>query len=107
MIRESRAVLHAPRAHELSAAQLLRHLPEAAVLADVDSGRVVYLNTAAERLLGYSAEEAQEQSIDALVPGLRHAPGEGSKGSPWRPARRKSGELIPVELVLSHVDALP
>jgi PAS domain-containing protein len=46
----------------------VRRLSEAVIVADVDSGRMVLWNPAAERMFGYSAVGAADVPFEALAP---------------------------------------
>ena len=88
--------------------------PDGIVCADA-AGRITFWNAAAERLFGYSAEEALGQSIDLIVPTrMRGGHGGGlhrvAAGESLRlvgrtielPACDKAGTEFPIELSLSQ-----
>jgi PAS domain S-box-containing protein len=52
---------------EVDADALLQSVGDAVVLADAE-GRIVYWNPAAERLFGYTEEEALAGTLDLIVP---------------------------------------
>ncbi|HKD77823.1 MAG TPA: PAS domain S-box protein [Ktedonobacterales bacterium] len=52
---------------EQFAVTLLQSMSDAVVYADVN-GRIQYWNTAAERMFGYSAADALNQSLDIIIP---------------------------------------
>jgi PAS domain S-box-containing protein len=89
---------------------------EAVIVADLSTGCIVLWNPAAERLFGYSADEAVGQRIEILmdegIGNVHHAgleryrrSGHGliiDAGKPVEvPARTSAGECIRVELTLS------
>ncbi|MBM3271225.1 MAG: PAS domain S-box protein [Candidatus Sericytochromatia bacterium] len=92
---------------------------DAIVVANAETGRIVLWNPAAERLFGYTAEEAVGQPVEIIVPDrLRRAHEqaferyrETARGlavdapAPREvPARGKSGEEFPVELTVSPIE---
>lgn len=100
--------------------QLFWRIPEAVIVGDAASGRIVLWNPAAETLFGYSTAEAVGMLIEALIPehlkprhraGLAgyHATGRGSAIDSdvalELPARRKTGENLTIELTLSPIEA--
>lgn len=114
----------APRTEALRPAdvglgQLFVHTRDAIVVGNVDSGRIVLWNPAAEHLFGYTADEAFGQPISMLIPPaiarLHHASlalyrrtGEGAVLASRAPvevsALSKSGVEIRVELSLVALD---
>jgi PAS domain S-box-containing protein len=58
----------APLPEGLGLAQLFLHTHDAAVVANIDTGRIVLWNPAAERLFGYAAAEAVGQPMEMLIP---------------------------------------
>ena len=93
---------------------------DAVIAGDASVGRIVLWNPAAERLFGYSADEALGMPIEALVPpplkgrhrdGLARfaARGEtnlvGTGRAVELPARHKDGRQLWVELTLTAVDS--
>src|SRR5436190_2453902 len=103
---------------DLGIGRLFEDVRDAIVVAEAATGRIVLWNPGAERLFGYSVEEALALSVEALVPphlkarhrqGMAHyhATGHGrivDAGAAIEvPARRKTGEEIAVELSLSPV----
>jgi len=93
---------------------LTRSAVDAIISAD-KSGRITDWNPAAQRIFGYSADEAIGQSLEILMPERfrrSHAAGVGrlASGGSARVAGathelwgiRKSGEEFPIELSLSH-----
>jgi PAS domain S-box-containing protein len=96
-------------------ANLVEHSPHAVILAGAD-GAVMVWNEAAERIFGYSAEEAMGQSLDIIVPekfreahwtGYDHALAAGEtkyagKAMPTK-AVRKDGKEIYVELSFAMI----
>lgn len=96
-------------------ALVLEGLNDAVIVGD-DQNRVVYLNPAAERLLGWRSGELDGQRITTIVPQHLHeahiigysrflVTGEPRLiGRPVRvPARHRDGREIPVELMLGTV----
>ena len=86
-------------------ATLVRSLADAVVIAD-PTGTIVFWNTAAERLFGWSAAEAVGQQLDLIVPervrerhntGFRHAMAAGET---------KYGEQL-LEVPASHRNGRP
>lgn len=90
---------------------------DAIITAD-EQGRIVYLNPAAERIFGYAAGEAVGQPLMLLAPEddrKRYADGYAAIIKTDRPelrtsvyeanARRKNGEIFPVELAVSRWQA--
>src|SRR5687768_12301338 len=65
----------------LSAVQLLQGLAESAVVFDGESGVVLLLNPAAERLFGRSAADVLGQPCEALLPGLSGAASSAEGGA--------------------------
>ena len=92
---------------------LVRDAPDAIVFSDAE-GIIRYWNRGAERLFGYSASEAQGQSLDIIVPEpqrMRHwegyrrvmATGESRYGEGAVlavPALRKGGSRVSVEFTI-------
>lgn len=102
--------------------RLFMALPNPIIVADASDGRIVLWNPAAEALLGYSAEEARQFTVDALVPerfrtahvaGRIHyaATGRGPfVGADRRmavAALRRDGTEVEVELTLSALEVAP
>src|SRR5918911_611804 len=101
---------------DLGIGRLFEQLHEAAIVAEVGSGRVALWNPAAERLFGYAADQAVGQLIeDLIVPerlqGAHRAglarfreTGHGALVDTQRvaelPARTQAGEELTVELSL-------
>ncbi|HEV8635020.1 MAG TPA: ATP-binding protein [Chloroflexota bacterium] len=92
--------------------ELFSRMRDAVVVADADSGRITTWNPAAERLFGYTAEEAVGQPLAILAPERpptagRHPLSPGplvDSDTPCElPARRKDGREIQVELTLSSI----
>jgi two-component system sensor kinase FixL len=92
------------------------------VVGDIDSGRIVLWNPAAESMFGYAAAEALGQPIEILIPpaiarlhsealALYRRTGHGaivSSGRPIEvPAVTRSGDEIRVELSLVPVEGTP
>lgn len=105
-------------ANDLNVGVLFGRLLDAVVIARLGTGRIVLWNPAAEKLFGYSADEAIGRSIELLMPapitqvhraGLERylRTGHGliiDAGEPVEvPARHKSGDEFRVELALSTV----
>lgn len=103
---------------ELGVGVLFDAVLDAIVISRGD-GAIAFWNPAAERILGYSAEEARGMNVDQLVPAefleRHHAgiaryreTGHGriiDSGKPIEvPALRKDGERVWVDLTLSRVD---
>ena len=107
------------RPQDLGIGQLFWRIREAVVVADVGTEQVVLWNPAAERLFGYTADEAVGLRLDALVPtalrdlhhaGIRRYSAEGrgrlvdSDATIELPARHKDGRDVPIEMTLSSVE---
>ena len=56
------------RPGDVGVGRLFWAMADAVVVVDVDSGRIVLWNPAAETLFGYSAAEAIDLPVEALVP---------------------------------------
>jgi PAS domain S-box-containing protein len=108
-----------PLPEGLGLAQLFLHTSDAAVVSDVDTGRIVLWNPAAQRLFGYTAAEAIGQSMHMLIPpdvarvhyeALAHyrRTDDGDRLDSVRPmnvsALTKSGDEIRVELSFVPID---
>jgi PAS domain S-box-containing protein len=102
--------------------RLFWRVAEAVVAADVEAGRIVLWNPAAQRMFGYAAEEAIGQPIELLMPERFKEPhrtgiaryresGQGRIVDAVHPiamvARRKSGQEFDVELSLISLDDEP
>src|SRR5689334_8427499 len=107
---------------QLGIGVLFTRIREAVIVADLATGRIVLWNPSAERLFGYTAEEACGMPIEALIPVYlqsRHqegfsyyqATGHGllidSASAIELPAIRKDGQEISVEIALSPLDDVP
>jgi PAS domain S-box-containing protein len=107
---------------DLGIGRLFEDVRDAVVVANAADGQVILWNPAAERMFGYSAEEASSLVVEELVPprfkrqhraGLAHyfATGHGvivDAGAVVEvPALRKSGDEIQVEFSLNPVDNAP
>lgn len=92
-------------------------LPEAVIVSTVD-GRIIYVNSSLEKLLGYSAEELQGENISKLVP---QQPGQRAEPMKWLTrwaaegqdaqsrfldltGRTKDGREMPVDVRVSEGD---
>src|SRR5215211_4182271 len=107
------------RPRDLGFGRLFWRIPEAVIVGDADSGRIVLWNPAAEALFGYPAAEAVGMLLEVLVPdrlkdqhraglarfraGGRGAVIEGGRAIEL-PALHKTGEEIFVELSLSPIE---
>lgn len=106
---------------QLGMGRLFWALPDAVIVGDTRSGDIVLWNPAAERMFGYSADEAVGLPLEVLVPdvlrekhrqGLRHygATGHGhiidSQTAVEVPALCKDGRQVSVELMLSPIAKL-
>jgi len=106
---------------QLGMGRLFWALPDAVIVGDTRNGEIVLWNPAAERMFGYSADEAVGLSLEVLVPdvlrekhrqGLRHygATGHGhiidSQTPVEVPALCKDGRQVMVELRLSPIAEL-
>lgn len=107
---------------DLGIGRLFEHVRDAVVVADATNGQVVLWNPAAEKMFGYSADEAASLPVEVLVPtqlkprhraGLAHyvATGHGAivdgDAVVEVPAVRKSGDQITVELSLNRISDAP
>ncbi len=107
---------------DLGLGQLFLHTRDAIVVANIDSGRIVLWNPAAQQLFGYTPAEAIGQPMDMLIPpaiarlhheALAHyrRTDEGALINSQRPmevpAITKSGDEIRVELSLLALDERP
>jgi PAS domain S-box-containing protein len=96
--------------------ELFNRVRDAVVVADVESGRIVLWNPAAQGVFGFSADQAAALSLDALIPDrFRSAhhrgvqqyreTGHGAFIDDERPVEvvglRADGSLVPVELTLA------
>jgi len=95
---------------------LLTEIPDAVVYADRD-GAIRFWNSGAERIFGFSAEEALGQSLDIIIPerlrqrhwdGYRHmmATGQSRYGAGDLlsvPAVNKAGESLSVQFTVAPV----
>lgn len=95
------------RSSEARVRALVEHMLEGLIVANAD-GVVQELNPAAQRMFGYSRDEIVGQSIRRLMPEDEAASPDAlsqayeravGRTSEWQ-ARRKSGELFPMELQL-------
>jgi PAS domain S-box-containing protein len=106
------------RPEDVGLGRLFWQISEAVVVGRVEDGRIALWNPAAERLLGYTAEEAIGLSVEALVPDelkpayragwmrftqTRQADDEHPRSVIAATARRQDGRQVPVELTLSLV----
>ncbi len=109
----------APSLAELGIGRLFDLVPDAVVIGDCASGRVVAWNLAAEHMFGYTTAEAEGMRLERLVPpqlrdahlaGLaRYRSGEGGQLTGSRelvelPALHADGSQFQVELRLAPVD---
>src|SRR5712692_1504153 len=109
----------AVRPLDLGIGRLFDQIRDAVIVADVDSGRIVLWNSWATRLFGYSAAEARELSIEALMPerlraehraGLvryrttGHGAAIDAHVALELVALRRTGEEFPIELTLSPIE---
>jgi PAS domain S-box-containing protein len=100
--------------------KLFDRVPDAVIVIDCATGRVLLWNPAATTLFGYTADQARQESIEMIIPpefrerhraGLARyfATGHGrlidGQVPLILPALRKSGERIAIELTLSPLDA--
>lgn len=108
------------RPEDVGAGQLFWVIRDAAIVGDVNTGRIVLWNPAAAALFGYTAEEILGRPIEVLMPprvrdrhqnGLAryrengHGPVVDSGHHVEIPAVRKSGEEFTVELTLSPLSS--
>jgi PAS domain S-box-containing protein len=104
---------------DLGIGRLFEHVRDAVVVADARNGEIVLWNPAAERMFGYSPEEAVGLSVEMLVPeGLKtkhraglarylatgHGPIVDGGNVVEVPALHKLGEELTVELSLNPID---
>lgn len=110
------------RPDDLGLGRLFLLTRDAVVVGDIDSGRIVLWNPAAESMFGYAAAEALGQPMEILIPpaiarlhsealALYRRTGHGaviSSGRPIEvPAVTRSGDEIRVELSLEPVEGTP
>jgi PAS domain S-box-containing protein len=103
---------------DLGIGRLFEEVRDAVVVADAATGRIVLWNPAAHQMFGYSSPEAVGLPVEVLVPQdlkPRHRAGmigylETGRGTILDggqvvevPARRKSGDVITVELSLNPI----
>jgi PAS domain S-box-containing protein len=116
-ITDRRRVQDAIRASETKFRRLLELAPDAVVIVD-RQGRMVLVNTEAQKLFGYTENEMLGQQVEILLPeryrGAHVAHRGGYFDAPrTRPmgvgldlaGRRKDGSTFPVEISLSPMDA--
>src|SRR5262245_63975191 len=111
--------LAAVRPLDLGIGRLFEQIRDAAIVADVESGRIVLWNSWATTLFGYSSDEARGMSIEALMPerlraghraGLARyrATGHGAAIDSRVPLElaglRRGGEEFPLELTLGPIE---
>src|SRR5438067_4693567 len=104
---------------DLGIGRLFEQIRDAAIVADVDSGRIVLWNPCATTLFGYSAAEALGMSIEALMPerlraehraGLAryrvtgHGTAIDSDVVLELVGLRRTGEELPIEMALSPIE---
>jgi PAS domain S-box-containing protein len=79
-------------------------------LSVTNEGRIMTWNTAAEKLLGYSAQETADQSLTLLLPAEERSKTDeatarvlrGEPAQPWQTKlKRKDGSLVEVSLAAS------
>jgi PAS domain S-box-containing protein len=115
----ARGVPRRLRPEDLGIGRLFSRVHEAVVAAEVTTERIVLWNPAAERLLGYTSEEALGMRLERLVPErLRGAHRNGlaayrttghgrvvdADAAVELPALRRDGTELPVELTLASAD---
>jgi PAS domain S-box-containing protein len=97
---------------------LLESVPDAMIVVDAEDGRIVHVNSLAERLFGWSRPEAIGKPIEILVPvhlrGTHEAERRGYSAAPRvRPmglgrdlsGLRRNGDEFPAEISLSPLQA--
>ena len=104
----------------LGIGRLFEFIPDGIVVAELDSETIRAMNRGAERIFGYSADEAEGMALELLVPerlrdahrgGISAYRSTGSgriidKGDPVElPALRRDGSEITIELTLGRVTA--
>src|SRR5712692_5310207 len=109
----------AVRPLDLGIGRLFDQIRDAAIVADVDSGRIVLWNPCATTLFGYSAAEARELAIEALMPErlrAEHRTGLARYRATGHGAAidadvvlelvglRRTGEEFPIEMTLSPIE---
>ncbi len=109
------------RPQDLGIGRLFESVRDAVVVAVANTGRIVLWNPAATEIFGYSASEALELRIEALVPErlkVQHQAGLARYRDTGHglyidshalldvPALRKTGEEIRVEMTLSPIDPI-
>jgi PAS domain S-box-containing protein len=111
-----------PTPHDFGIGELLFRVQDAVIVGNATAGRIVLWNRAAERLFGYSEDEAVGMALDRLVPESlrdRHRKGIAAyaktgrgnlvkRGEPVElPALRKDRSEIWVELTLTSLRVRP
>src|ERR671917_2416523 len=106
------------RPEDLGFGKLFERVRDAVIVADANTQRIVLWNPAAEKMFGYSASEALELRVEALVPenlkddhraGIAryaetgHGPYVDADRPLELPAVKKDDEQISVELSLSPI----
>ncbi len=110
------AFVHGPRLRNNWGGRLIETVPDAMVIADA-KGSIVLVNTQAELLFGYDAQELLGQSVEILVPEslrrrhtqhrdeFRAEPRTRPMGSGLELfGRRKDGSVFPIEISLSPAE---
>ena len=108
------------RPEDLGIGQLFELVPDAVIVADSDTDRIVLWNPSAERMFGWKASEAIGQPVGIIVPphlrgrheaGMQrfhdtgHGPILDGTGAVLLPGLHKAGHRIMVELTLAPVKA--
>lgn len=98
------------------ATKIIENLPDALVVVEVPSGRIVLFNGRAEKLFGYARVEVLGETVEILIPEMKRAAHIAHREKyvlklEDRPmgedqdleARHKSGVVIPVLINLSSI----
>ncbi len=117
LAQRSGALVHAEE-HEGLYRQLFESASDALLVHDAETGKLLDVNRTMLEMYGVSKEEALHGDLGGLCSGvppysskeatiwMRRAAEEGPQVFDWV-ARRKNGDLFPVEVALSPVDTVP
>lgn len=109
---------YSPRPEDLGIGILFWHIREAVIAMDVDSGKIILWNPAAERMLGFSEAEAVGMGVETIIPDQfraahraalerYRATGQGSliesDAAIQAFARHRNGDEVAVEMTLTAI----